>query len=332
MNCLITGGAGYIGSHMVKLLQNHDHNIVILDNFSTGNSWSIKDCEVLKVDLLDEDKLLKECKLRQFDLVFHFAAKSNVAESHLNPILYYDNNVLGTKNLLSALKYSDIKKIIFSSSASVYGNPLTDRISENHPTNPINEYGKSKLLSENLIKNYVKDNNIAGASLRYFNAAGADFINKIGEYHIPETHLIPKIINSVIFNNKDGIQIYGQDYNTIDGTCIRDYVYIHDLVVAHYSCASFLEDRNVYETFNLGSGNGNSILQIINECQRVLNVKIPYTFTKRRFGDPEILVADCNKSEHFLNYKVTKNSLEHIINSNFDWMNYVSKNRDLFLS
>ena len=291
MNLLIPGGAGYIGSHMVKYAHDHGHEVVVLDNFSTGHEWAVKDCEVLKVDLLDLDKLARSIKGRNFDGVIHFAAKSLVAESLLKPELYYKNNVVGTLNLVNEMLKNDINNLVFSSTAAIFGNPVSDRITEDHPKVPINPYGQSKLMVENILKDICKAHDFNATCFRYFNAAGAEDSGLIGETHDPETHLIPNILMSSL-GSKNRLKVFGNDYNTDDGTCVRDYVHVTDLAQAHLLGLNKLNLNAGFSTFNLGNGSGFSVLEVIESCERVVNKRIPYDLVLRREGDPAKLVAD----------------------------------------
>ena len=232
MKLLIPGGAGYIGSHMVRYAQEHGHEVVVLDDFSTGHEWAIKDCEILRVDLLDQDKLAQLLKGRSFDGVIHFAAKSLVGESVQKPDLYYRNNVVGTLNLINEMINNDIHNLVFSSTAAIFGNPITGKIAEDHPKNPINPYGQSKLMVENMLRDICAVHDINATCFRYFNAAGADPSGSIGEAHDPETHLIPNILKSMI-SGGSVLKVFGNDYETRDGTCVRDYVHVTDLAQAH---------------------------------------------------------------------------------------------------
>ena len=233
MKLLIPGGAGYVGSHTVRYAQELGHEVVVLDDFSTGNEWAVKDCEVLRVNLLDKKKLSTILKGRDFDGVIHFAASSIVSESILKPDLYYLNNVVGTLNLLREMVKNDFNNLVFSSTAAIFGNPLTDNISENHQKNPINPYGRSKMMVENILEDFSLAYDLNVTCLRYFNAAGAHESGELGEAHNPETHLIPNILESVL-SPKKALKVFGNDYPTSDGTCIRDYVHVTDLAQAHF--------------------------------------------------------------------------------------------------
>ena len=318
MKILIPGGLGYIGSHMVEFLKDRNHEVVILDNLSTGNEWASLGCEVILVDLLDRDELKKKLCKRKFDGVIHFAAKSIVSESVLNPDLYYENNFVGTKNLIDVMEINEIQNIIFSSSAAVYGNPISNKIDENHPTVPINPYGKTKLMVEKYLEEKTSEGKINATCLRYFNAAGASYSKKIGECREPETHLIPNIIRSGI--NKDlNFDIFGDNYDTPDGTCIRDYIHVFDLAKAHYLALKEMNQKSNFQIYNLGSGSGFSIMEIKNTCEQVLNINIPYKIKPRREGDPAILISNINKASKVLGWKPDNSEIKNIIETAYNF-------------
>lgn len=318
MKLLIPGGAGYIGSHMVKFAQERNHDVVVLDDFSTGHKWAIKDCEILHVNLLDQDKLSQLLKGRHFDGVIHFAAKSLVSESVKKPNLYYQNNVIGTLNLINEMLNNDVNKIVFSSTASIFGDPLTEKISEDHPKNPINPYGKSKLIVENMLQDICLAYNFNATCLRYFNAAGAHESEKIGEAHDPETHLIPNILKVAISNN-GSVKVFGNDYPTHDGTCVRDYVHVTDLAQAHLLGLKYMENNKGFSAFNLGNGNGFSVLEVIKSCENAVNANIVYEIDNRREGDPASLVANSFHAITKLQWSPEYGTIEKIINSAYKW-------------
>ena len=317
MKLLITGGAGYIGSHMVKHVQDEGHEVVVLDNFSTGHKWATRDLEVLDVDLLDEINLSKALKSYHFDGVIHFAAKSLVAESMLYPNLYYRNNVIGSLNLINEMIKNDINNLVFSSTAAIFGNPTTDKIDEKHPKNPINPYGRSKLIVENILRDICSSYDFNAVCFRYFNAAGAHQSGEIGESRDPETHLIPNILKSVL--SSTSLQVFGNDYPTHDGTCIRDYVHVVDLAQAHLLGLDYINNAKGFSEFNLGSGIGFSVLDVINCCNNIVGKKVDYEINYKRKGDPAVLVADINKAKNSLNWKPKYTNLEDIINTAWTW-------------
>ena len=318
MKLLIPGGAGYIGSHTVKNALKKGYDVTILDNFSTGHRWATQDCEILEVDLLDKEKLSKLLKGRKFDAVIHFAAKSLVAESFKSPEKYYKNNILGTINLVEQILKNDINKLVFSSSAAIYGNPSSEKISEVHPKKPINPYGRSKLYTENILEDFTKSNELKVICLRYFNAAGADPSGDIGEDHDPETHLIPNILNSVI-HNKIVLEVFGDDYPTYDGTCIRDYIHVNDLAEAHILGIEKIDKLKDFSALNLGNGNGFSIIEIIKSVERVINTPVSYKVSQRRKGDPAVLVADNSLSKKELGWQPDYESMDKIIETAYKW-------------
>jgi UDP-glucose 4-epimerase len=318
MKLLIPGGAGYIGSHMVKYAQERGHEVIVLDDFSTGHEWAVKDCEVLHVNLLDQEKLAQLMKGRFFDGVIHFAAKSLVGESVRKPELYYRNNIVGTLNLVNEMLKNDVRNLVFSSTAAIFGNTVSGRISENSPRNPTNPYGQSKLMVENMLQDICSAYDFNATCLRYFNAAGADKSGEIGESHDPETHLIPNILKSILAEG-DPLKVFGNDYDTHDGTCVRDYVHVTDIAQAHLLSLDYMMEISGFSVFNLGNGNGFSVLDVISSCERVVNKKISYDLDFPRPGDPAILVADSSAALREINWKPEFTDLEVIIQSAWNW-------------
>lgn len=320
MKLLIPGGAGYIGSHMVKYAQDHGHETVVLDDFSTGHEWAVKDCEILRVNLLDQDKLSRLLKGRHFDGVIHFAAKSLIGESVKKPDVYYRNNLVGTLNLFNEMLNNDVNNLVFSSTAAIFGNPVTDKITEDHPKNPINPYGHSKLMVENMLKDICSVNDFNAICLRYFNAAGAHESGEIGEAHEPETHLIPNILNAAI-SNESNLKVFGDDYSTPDGTCVRDYVHVTDLSQAHLLGLEYMQKNKGFSAFNLGNGDGFSVLEVIEGCEAITGTKIPFQIDRRREGDPAVLVAENKLAVEALNWNPKYSSISNIIKSAWSWHN-----------
>ena len=318
MRLLIPGGAGYIGSHMVKYAQEYGHEVVVLDDFSTGHEWAIKDCEILKVNLLDQAKLAQLLKGRSFDGAIHFAAKSLVGESVQKPDLYYRNNVVGTLNLVNEMINNDIHNLVFSSTAAIFGNPVTEKIAEDHPKNPINPYGQSKLMVENMLRDICAVHDINATCFRYFNAASADPSGSIGEAHDPETHLIPNILNSTI-SGGSALKVFGNDYETRDGTCVRDYVHVTDLAQAHLLGLEHMKHNRGFSAFNLGNGSGFSVLDVIRSCERVVKNTIPYDLDFRRAGDPARLVADSSAAIREISWEPKFSDLDTLIESAWKW-------------
>lgn len=318
MRLLIPGGAGYIGSHMVKYVQELGHEAVVLDDFSTGHEWAIKDCEILRVNLLDQDTLAQLLKGRSFDGVIHFAAKSLVGESVQKPDLYYRNNVVGTLNLVNEMITNDIHNLVFSSTAAIFGNPVTEKIAEDHPKNPINPYGQSKLMAENMLRDICAVHDINATCFRYFNAAGADRSGSLGEAHDPETHLIPNILKSTIPGGSV-LKVFGNDYETHDGTCVRDYVHVTDLAEAHFLALEYMKDNSGFSAFNLGNGSGFSVLDVIRSCERAVKKMIPFDPAMRRVGDPPVLVADSSAAICKISWEPKFDSLDAITQSAWRW-------------
>lgn len=318
MNFLVTGGAGYVGSHMVKHLLDLNNNVTILDNFSTGHRSFVQGCEVLEIDLLDFHSLNKNIIKNKYDCIFHFAAKSLVFESQVNPNLYYEQNIVGALNLLKIMHDKNIPNIVFSSSAAIFGNPIHETIDEDHPINPINTYGRTKFIIEEMLKDACRSYGINACSLRYFNAAGADEYACIGEKRNPETHLIPNILKSAI-DKSYKLKIYGNDYKTRDGTCIRDYIHVNDLASAHVKAYKHINLKKGYSAFNLGNGSGFSILEIIRACEEVIGKNIKFDFCKKRDGDPPVLVANSKKAIDVLEWEIQYPQIIKIIETAWKW-------------
>jgi UDP-glucose 4-epimerase len=318
MKLLIPGGAGYIGSHMVRYALEHGHEVVVLDDFSTGHEWAVKDCEILRVNLLDQDKLSQLLKCRHFDSVIHFAAKSLVGESVKKPDLYYRNNVAGTLNLVNEMLNNDVNNLVFSSTAAIFGNPVTDKIAEDHPKNPINPYGQSKLMVENMLQDICYANDFNVTCLRYFNAAGAHESGEIGEAHDPETHLIPNVLKAALSNGSK-LRVFGDDYPTPDGTCVRDYVHVTDLAQAHLLGLEYMQNNQGFSAFNLGNGDGFSVLEVIKGCEKIADTKISFQIDGRRMGDPAVLVSGNKLAVEALNWNPKYNNINNIIKSAWSW-------------
>jgi len=320
MKLLIPGGAGYIGSHMVRYAQEQGYEVVVLDDFSTGHEWAVKNCEILRVNLLDQYKLSQLLKGRHFDGVIHFAAKSLVGESVNNPNLYYQNNVVGTLNLVNEMLNNDVNNLVFSSTAAIFGNPITKKIAEHHPKNPINPYGRSKLMVENILQDICLVNDFNAMCLRYFNAAGAHESGEIGEFHEPETHLIPNVLTAAILN-ESVLKVFGDDYPTPDGTCVRDYVHVTDLARAHQLGLEYMKNNQGFAAFNLGNGDGFSVLEVIRGCEKITDTKISFQIDERRVGDPAVLVSENKFAVDHLNWNPKHNDIGNIIKSAWSWHN-----------
>ena len=323
MKLLVVGGAGYIGSHMVKMLVNLGHDVVVLDNLSTGFRELAKYGELVVGDLADENLLDDLFLKHQFDGVMHFAAASLVGESMVNPAKYYRNNVSNTINLLDAMVKYDVKRFVFSSSAAVYGEPNSDLIDESHAKDPINPYGSSKLMIERILQDYASAYGLNSISLRYFNACGADPESELGECHDPETHLIPLILQAASGRRKS-ITVFGRDYATDDGTCVRDYIHIDDLCTAHALAFDKLIGSNDCGalSYNLGNSSGFSVQQVIDVVQTVVSkdgCSVTVEDGERRAGDPATLVADAAKAKSELNWQPKYDDLEVIVSHAWAW-------------
>ena len=316
---LVCGGAGYIGSHMVKMLAENGFNVSTFDNLSTGHRDAVKWGDFIQGDLLNPADLASVFATRHFDAVMHFSARSLVGESVQNPALYYMNNVTGTLNLLEAMRTAGVSNFIFSSTAAVYGYPEANLIDENHQTRPINPYGQTKLMVENILQDYAIAYRLNSVRLRYFNAAGADESGEIGELHNPETHLIPNILKSVLSENNSNLKIFGDDYATPDGTCVRDYIHVNDLCDAHLKALDFLTQQQGTHVFNLGNGNGFSVMEVIKAAEKVVKRTIDFEMDEKRAGDPAMLVAKSDKARQLLDWQPGYESLESIISSAWKW-------------
>ncbi|MBC7118209.1 MAG: UDP-glucose 4-epimerase GalE [Methanobacteriaceae archaeon] len=313
----IVGGAGYIGSHVNKFLSKKGYKTLILDNLSKGHEEFVKWGEFIKGDLKDKRLLDKIFKEYNITTVMHFAALTDVRESIKDPGSYYRNNVKNTLNLLDAMQKNNINRFIFSSTCAVYGDPIETPITEDHPCNPISPYGRSKLMIEKILEDYSNAYDFNYVSLRYFNAAGADPQTEIGEWHEPETHLIP-IILDVAIGKRENVQIFGTDYPTPDGTCIRDYIHVMDLADAHYKALKLLEEDKS-EIFNLGNGDGFSVKEIIETCREVTGEEIPTIESDRRPGDPPILIGSSKKAKRILRWEPEFSDIKDIIETAWEW-------------
>ena len=320
---LVTGGAGYIGSHCALALLEQDFDIVIFDNLSTGHIKTVEtlktfgNVEFIKGDLTNHNEINSLFDNYNFDAVIHFAAYSQVGESVKDPQKYYKNNVCGTINLLSAMLAHNVKKIVFSSTASTYGEPIYIPIDEKHPQNPINPYGKTKLIIEKIMDDYDIAYGLKSVRLRYFNVAGADSECRVGEWHEPETHLIPNILKSSFGNGKQ-FKMFGTDYDTKDGTCVRDYINIEDLVEAHILALRYLNNGGKTNFFNLGTKEGNTVKEVFAICEKITQKAINVEVCERRDGDPASLIADNTKAKEILGWEPQKN-LEYSIKKAYNW-------------
>lgn len=320
MKVLVLGGAGYIGSHTVYELIDDGQDVVIIDNLETGHIEAVHEkAKFYKGDIRDraflEDVFSQETDI---DAVIHFAANSLVGESMVNPLKYYDNNLCGTKVLLEALVAHGIDKVVFSSTAATYGEPERVPILESDKTEPTNTYGETKLSMEKMFKWTGKAHGLRYVSLRYFNACGAHPNGKIGEAHNPETHLIPLILQ-VPNGQRKAISIFGDDYDTIDGTCVRDYIHVLDLAQAHILAVKYLMAGNESDIFNLGNGVGHTVKQVIDTARKVTKDPIKVEMAPRRAGDPATLIASSAKAKEILGWKPEHDDLEEIIATAWNW-------------
>lgn len=319
MSVLVCGGAGYIGSHTVRRLLEAGEDVVVADALITGHKESLPEgVKFYNIDIRDRKALDELFDNEDIDTVIHFAASSLVGESMENPLKYYDNNLYGTMVLLEAMTDHKIPRIVFSSTAATYGEPENIPILESDPTNPTNTYGETKLAMEKMFKWSAQAGGPKFVSLRYFNACGADESGEIGEDHHPETHLIPLILQ-VPLGKRDAIYIFGTDYDTPDGTCIRDYIHVDDLAQAHILAMNYLRDGGESDIFNLGNGVGFSVREVIETAKKVVGDDIKTIESERRAGDPAQLIASSDKAREILGWKPEKDDLETIIASAWNW-------------
>lgn len=317
MKILVVGGAGFIGSHMVKMLGQLGYSVTTLDDLSTGHRDAILAGDFVHGNCGDRPKL-DALLSRGFDAVMHFASFIQVGESMQHPNKYYQNNFVNTFNLLDAMRAHDIKHFIFSSTAATFGDPQYIPIDECHPQNPINPYGRTKLMVEQLLSDYDSSYGVRSICLRYFNAAGCDPEGKLGERHDPETHLIPLILQAAS-SRRSNISVFGRDYDTPDGTCVRDYIHIQDLCSAHLLALKSLANGDGSQAYNLGNGNGFSVQEVIDTVRHVTGRKILVIDAPRRVGDPARLVADSRLIHEKLGWRPLYGNLETIIEHAWKW-------------
>lgn len=335
MNILVAGGAGYIGSHAVRRLLQSGHKVTIVDNLSHGYIESIESSSFeldnsprfLNLNIQDEARVTKVLKEESIDAVLHFAALIEVGESVLSPDRYYENNFVGSLALLNSMRKANVDKIVFSSTAAVYGNPENVPITEDHICAPINPYGKSKRMVELLLEDYASAFGIGYTILRYFNVAGASSEGVLGETHEPETHLIPRVL-AVAAGRNDSIQVFGTDYPTPDGTCIRDYIHVEDLVDAHLLALNKIRP-GTGAVYNLGSESGFSVKEVIETCKKVTERPIPITEMPPRSGDPALLIASSEKIRNELGWTRRFPKLETIISHAWNWEKRRNENRGI---
>jgi len=317
MRVLVIGGAGYIGSHTVRLLNETEHDVWVYDNLSMGHRASVRAEQLIVGELSDTQRLESVLREKEIEAVMHFAAFTSVGESVVDPAKFYQNNVIATLGLFESMRRCSVNRFVFSSTTATYGQPEQIPIVESTPQLPINPYGFTKLVIERALRDYVQAYGFAGASLRYFNAAGASPDGVIGEAHEPEGHLIPLVLQ-VALGQRASIQIFGDDYPTPDGTCIRDYIHVDDLATAHRAALERLERGRVIEV-NLGTGRGNSVLEVIEACRKASGHEIPVVVAPRREGDAAKLVADSSLARKLLEWEPRYTSIDAIVQTAWRW-------------
>jgi UDP-glucose 4-epimerase len=315
---LVTGGAGYIGSHTVKELLRRGYSTVTFDNLSSGHREFVQGSDFIEADLRDLTAVRKAFADRSIDAVVHFAASCCVGESVEKPLEYYENNVLSGLNLLAVMIEQNVKCFIFSSTCAVYGSPVEIPMTERHAQLPINPYGQTKALFEDILASHERLHDIRSVSLRYFNAAGCDPEGELGEKHDPETHLIPLTLDAAL-GVRDELQIFGSDYSTPDGTCVRDYIHVCDLADAHILCLESLLDGGPSTAYNLGTGDGYSVREIIEAAERITGRAVPHVEAPRRPGDPPELVACSEKIKRELGWSARRSSIDEILTTAWNW-------------
>jgi len=318
MTVLVAGGAGYIGSHTVKELAREGFDVLVFDNLSSGRQELIGSRPFVRGDLLDRDGLRQVFRARRFEAVLHFASLIQVGESYANPRKYYTHNLTTSLNLLDAMLEAGVDKLIFSSTAAVYGDPRETPITEAHPTDPVNPYGRTKLMVETVLRDYDRAHGLRSISLRYFNAAGADPEGETGECHDPETHLVPNLLLSLL-GRKTRLKVFGDDFPTADGTAVRDYIHVTDLAAAHVLALKALIAGGPGDVINLGTEKGHSVLEVIQAAEKATGRAVPYDVAPRRQGDVAVLLASKERAERSLGWKPRLSGLETIIKTAWDW-------------
>ena len=317
MKVLITGGAGYIGSHCNRYFAEKGVETVVLDDLSSGHREAVTDGRFVEGDFGDRGLLDKVLGAEKFDGIIHFAAFIDVAESVAEPAKYYENNVVKMKTLLDAAVAHGVKHFVFSSTAAVFGEPEYVPIDESHPKKPINAYGATKLIGEQMLADYGRAYGLRSCSFRYFNAAGDSADGRIGEAHNPEHHLIPLVLRASLANR--AMKVFGTDYDTRDGSCIRDYVHVEDLAEAHYLGLKYIMENDGNHAFNLGSSEGFSVLEILHEAERVTGEHVPHDIADRRPGDPAVLIASNKKAKDVLGWEPKRSEVQTILRDAWNW-------------
>ena len=317
MKILLTGGAGYVGSACLRLLKQSGHQVVAYDNLVEGHAKAVDGADLVVGDIRDTALLEKTLRDHQIEAVMHFAAATNVGESVTNPTYHYDNNIGGTLSLLNAMVAAGVKKILFSSTCATYGLNPSSPMAEDAEQDPCSPYARTKLAVEWMIRDFAHTYGMGFTILRYFNAAGASKDGRFGEYHHPETHLIPLVLQDIL-EGPQSLKVFGDDYPTVDGTCIRDYVHIEDLASAHLLAMEAIAE-NTHEVYNIGTGNGQSVLDIIKACELVSGHKVTYSIVERRPGDAPELVADPRKLQTQLGWKPQYPDIEDIVRTAWTW-------------
>lgn len=321
---LVAGGAGYIGPHTVKKLVERDYCVVVLDNLSNGQDTSVNGVKYIIGDIGNYEEVRRILTEERIDAVINFAALAYVGESVSNPRKYYDNNVVKGKTFLDAIIDAEVNKIVFSSSCATYGIPETIPITEDEKQSPVNPYGRTKLMFEQMMDDYSHAYGLNYVSLRYFNAAGADAEGMMGEMHDPETHVIPILLQTAL-GMRPEFSVFGTDYDTSDGTCIRDYIHVTDLADAHVKAIEYLFEKRESTCFNLGTGEGVSVLELIDLVEEITEVKLAVSLEDRRPGDPDILIADNTKAKDVLGWNPVHSSMENIIRTAWNWHSKVNR-------
>ncbi len=314
---LVTGGAGYIGSHAAKALQRAGYRVVVFDNFVAGHRAAVKFGELVEGDITDTAAVRDALRRYEISAVMHFAAFLDVGESVREPVRYYRNNVIGALSVLEAMAAERVQPFVLSSTCATYGEPIETPIAETHPQNPINSYGETKLAVERALPHFERAYDIHSVALRYFNASGADPDGEIGEDHSPEIHLIPRAIEAAI--GGPGLQVFGDDYPTPDGTCLRDYIHVSDLADAHVKALEAVADTRRSTVYNLGTGHPHSVRDVIETVGRVTGRPVPWILAPRRAGDPAVLYASAQKARTELHWTPRHASLDSIVQTAWDW-------------